>query len=97
MRKGLMSMRGKEAGMGARASVKTIFITTIIVLFSLFVLQNTEVVEISFLFWKLSVSRVLMLVGSLAVGCLIGLIIGLDVMRKKPRPGPTGQAPRDEA
>jgi putative membrane protein len=93
----MMSTRGKETAVGARASVKAIFITAVVVLFALFVLQNTEVVEIRFLFWKLSVSRVLMLVGSLAVGCLVGLLIGLDLMRKKPETKQPGRATRDEA
>lgn len=69
--------------MSGKAQFKAVLIITLVILFTLFVLQNTEVVEIRFLFWKLSVSRVLMLVGALAVGCLIGLLMGMDLLKKK--------------
>ncbi|GAB4389925.1 MAG: hypothetical protein Kow0025_18490 [Thermodesulfovibrionales bacterium] len=72
--------------MSGKTSLKAIVIIALASIFALFVLQNTEVVEMRLLFWKLSVSRVLMLVGSLAVGCLIGLLIGLEKSGKgKPR------------
>lgn len=38
----------------------------------IFVLQNTEVVDIRFLLWTLSMSRVLLILLLLAVGVLIG-------------------------
>lgn len=75
-----------EVAMSGKTSLKAIVIIALASIFALFVLQNTEVVEMRLLFWKLSVSRVLMLVGSLAVGCLIGLLIGLEKSGKgKPR------------
>jgi uncharacterized integral membrane protein len=69
--------------MSGKAQFKAVFIITLVILFALFVLQNTQVVTFSFLVWTFEVSRVLMLVGALAVGCLIGLLIGMDVMRRK--------------
>jgi uncharacterized integral membrane protein len=50
---------------------------TIIVIFSL---QNTEVTEVKFLVWKLSMSRVLIIMGSFAIGVLAGLLVS---MKKK--------------
>ena len=38
----------------------------------LFTLQNTQVVEVRLLFWKLSMSRVLLILLLLAVGALLG-------------------------
>jgi len=37
-----------------------------------FTLQNTEIVTINFLFWKLSISRALMIFILLIIGILIG-------------------------
>ena len=38
----------------------------------LFTLQNTQVVEVQLLFWKLSMSRVLLIFLLLAIGVLLG-------------------------
>jgi uncharacterized integral membrane protein len=54
------------------------------VLMTVFVLQNTTVVEIRFLFWTLSMSRALLIVLLLAIGALLGwLARSLRVMRRK--------------
>ena len=47
---------------------------TIIVIFSI---QNSEVTDIKFLFWKLSMSRVLIILGSFAVGVLVGILVSM--------------------
>lgn len=57
--------------MNVRA-VLTLFLTVLSVVF---VLQNTEVVGIRFLFWTLSMSRVLLILLFLAVGVLIGWLL----------------------
>jgi len=64
---------------------KTIVALVFLSIFTVFILQNTEVVEISFFFWKISLSRVVLLVGSLFIGVLIGLFIGWEsaVNKKK--------------
>jgi uncharacterized integral membrane protein len=69
--------------MQGNTGIKLAVALVLMILFTLFVLQNTEIVEIKLLLWKLSISRVLLLVGSLAVGCLIGLLIGLGMFGKK--------------
>jgi uncharacterized integral membrane protein len=52
----------------------------------IFVLQNTEVVGIRFLFWTLSMSRVLLILLLMAVGILIGwLLHGLSGPGKRRR------------
>lgn len=55
--------------------IKTIIILALLGIFMIFILQNTTVVEIRFLFWQLSLSRVILLIGSLVIGILIGLLI----------------------
>lgn len=62
-------------------------IIVIIFLITIFVLQNTEVVDITFLFWQMSLSRVLLLLGAIAVGVIIGLLIGWDLFRSKKKKG----------
>lgn len=44
----------------------------LLVLFAIFTVQNAAVVTIHFLFWKFSVSRVLMIIFVLVLGILIG-------------------------
>jgi len=41
----------------------------------LFTLQNTQVVEVHLLFWKISMSRVLMIFLVLAVGAILGWVV----------------------
>ncbi len=45
---------------------------TLLLLFSLFVIQNAAVVEIDFLFWSFALSRSLMIIIVLMVGIIIG-------------------------
>ena len=58
---------------------KTIVALVLLSLFAIFILQNTEVVDIRFLIWKMSLSRVILLIGSLFIGILIGLFIDWEV------------------
>jgi len=67
--------------MNVRAAL-TLLLTVLSVVF---VLQNTEVVGIRFLFWTLSMSRVLLVLLFLAVGVLIGWLLHglLDAGRRR--------------
>jgi putative membrane protein len=49
----------------------------IIIIFSL---QNAEIIDVKFLFWKLSISRVLLILGSFAIGLLVG--VSLSIKKK---------------
>jgi uncharacterized integral membrane protein len=51
----------------------------------IFVLQNTQVVEVRFLFWTISMSRALMLFGTLAIGLVGGWLITLPRRGKTPK------------
>ncbi|KPJ92033.1 MAG: hypothetical protein AMJ55_10425 [Gammaproteobacteria bacterium SG8_15] len=49
----------------------------LVLLIILFTIQNTEIVTIQFLFWKLSVSRVLMIFFVFTIGVTVGWITSI--------------------
>jgi uncharacterized integral membrane protein len=53
---------------------RTIVFVILLVVILLFVVQNTQVVEVQFVLWKVSMSRALMLLGALLIGIVIGLL-----------------------
>lgn len=55
-------------------TILAIVIATIIVIFSL---QNAEVTDVKFLFWKLSISRVLIILGSFSIGVVVGILVSM--------------------
>ena len=55
-------------------TIIAIIFATIIVVFSL---QNAEATEVEFLFWKLSMSRVLIILGSFGIGVLVGILVSM--------------------
>mgnify|MGYP003650912735 CR=1 FL=1 len=59
---------------------KTIIAIAIAVIITIFSLQNSEITEVRFFFWKLSMSKVLIVLGSFAVGVLVGILVS---MKKK--------------
>ena len=63
--------------------VKTAGIISLLSVFMVFILQNTQVVDIKFLFWQMSLSRVILLLGALFIGVLVGLIIGWEASQKR--------------
>lgn len=54
---------------------RTLVSLIIIGLFVLFAFQNTETTDIEFLFWQISGSRVLIILGSFLVGVLVGMLM----------------------
>jgi uncharacterized integral membrane protein len=50
-------------------------------LFLIFIAQNYKVVEIRFLFWTLSMSRVVLLFGVFGVGTLVGWLLKSFISR----------------
>jgi len=53
---------------------KTIVVLAIIVLIVIIFIQNTEVVEFKIFFWKLQMSRIILMPGILLTGFIIGYI-----------------------
>lgn len=65
-------------------SIKLVLSLVLAVLALIFIIQNAAVVEIHFLFWKVSMSRLIWMFLLLAVGLVIGwLLHGLHGLRKK--------------
>jgi uncharacterized integral membrane protein len=56
---------------------KTILAIIFAIIIVLFSLQNAEVTEVKFLFWKLSMSRILIIMGSFAIGVLVGILVSM--------------------
>ena len=54
----------------------SILLLVLLALVILFALQNTQVVEVQFFFWTLSMSRALVLLGTLVIGLFSGWLIG---------------------
>jgi putative membrane protein len=60
--------------------ILTLGLTIVVVLF---VVQNTEVVEIRFLFWKMAMSRALVMLFVLIVGIAAGWLLHGHVRRRR--------------
>lgn len=56
---------------------KTIIVLLFIGLIVVFSLQNAEVIDVKFFLWKISLSRVLIILGSFAIGVLVGILLSM--------------------
>jgi uncharacterized integral membrane protein len=61
---------------------KTIMAIVFAIIVVIFSLQNAAVTQVKFLIWELSMSRVLIILGSFAIGVLVGILVSL----KLPKP-----------
>ncbi|MBU1925905.1 MAG: LapA family protein [Candidatus Omnitrophica bacterium] len=55
---------------------KTIALLILAGLFLVVLLQNTQVVSVQFLFWKISMSRIILLPVVMGMGFIIGFFMG---------------------
>ena len=62
--------------------IRNIIFVLLIAIVLIFVVQNTQVVEFRFLVWKMSLSRDLMLFGTLAIGFVAGWLLKMPKGRK---------------
>lgn len=63
-------------------NLKLVTIITLLVLAGIFVIQNTEVVELHFLFWTMTMSRALMFVLLVFIGVAIGWLLHVHLLHK---------------
>jgi putative membrane protein len=63
--------------------IRNIIFLCLIALVLIFVVQNTQVVEFRFLVWTISMSRALMLFGTLAIGFIAGWLLTLPRRKKE--------------
>ena len=54
----------------------SILLFVLLALVIVFALQNTQVVDVQFFFWTLSMSRALVLLGTLVIGLFAGWLVG---------------------
>jgi len=54
---------------------KTIIILVLIVLAVVIIIQNSEMVTLQLFFWKIMMSRIIFMVGLLAVGFVLGILV----------------------
>ena len=62
---------------------KTIFISAIILLFVIIIIQNTELAGFQLLFWKVEMSRAILLPIIFVAGLIIGFLGCLIITKKK--------------
>jgi len=68
----------------ALVSFKFFLTMLLLMMVAVFVIQNTTVVEIRFLFWNVSMSRALLILAVLAIGMVLGwLLQGYLFLRRK--------------
>ncbi len=65
-------------------NVKTISILVLLGLFIILCIQNVELIPIHFLFWKLEISKLLMLIITLIAGIFIGMLVS-GYLKKSPK------------
>jgi len=62
---------------------KTIFIIVIILLFGIIIIQNTEMAGFQLYFWKVEMSRAILLPIIFVAGLIIGFFVCLIMTKKK--------------
>ena len=60
-------------------NIKTVIILILLVLLAIILIQNTKVIDIQLFFWKLSMSRIILMVITLFIGFVIGLFVAKRV------------------
>jgi uncharacterized integral membrane protein len=80
-----VSIENKE-----RPMIRNILFVLLIGAVLVFVVQNTQVVEVRFLFWTLSMSRALILLITLAIGLVSGWLLTFPKRRLEKRPRKAG-------
>jgi len=66
-----------------KVTPKRVALLVIVLLFAVFVVQNAQVVEVRFLFWKTQASGALVLLGTLLLGLVAGLFSGWALKKKR--------------
>ncbi len=60
-----------------------IFVTIIVILCLIVLIQNTEVVEFRFFFWQVEMSRIIMMGLVLLIGFIFGYIVAHNKSKKR--------------
>ena len=65
--------------------VKIIILLVLIVLFTIFVSQNTRIVQIDFLFWSIAMSAIVLISLMMLIGVIVGFIVA-KIFDRPPKP-----------
>ena len=56
--------------------LKTLFITVLLILLVIIMMQNTQIVTVTLLFWDVSMSRIVLIFLALLFGFVLGYFVG---------------------
>ena len=65
-----------------KMKIKTIIILVLVAFLVIFLLQNTEVIDVQFLFWQISMSRIVLLFSTFIVGLITGWLLRILTSKK---------------
>ncbi|XXJ18586.1 lipopolysaccharide assembly protein LapA domain-containing protein [Desulfovibrio caledoniensis] len=90
MEKSPSPMAQPKPGMTTWQKIRLGAIGALVVLWIVFLLQNTEQTQVSFLWFTFATSRILLLLGTLLIGAIFGALLTyrLCVKSKKSQPKP---------
>jgi uncharacterized integral membrane protein len=77
------SAGSESSGLGSRAISRGLATLLLIAFATTFALQNSETVEVTFLAWDFSMSKILLMIASAVVGILLWLLISRLLRRNK--------------
>lgn len=77
------SAESASSGVGSRAMARGLATLLLIAFATTFALQNSETVEVTFLAWDFSMSKILLMILSAVVGVLLWLLISRLMRRNK--------------
>ena len=66
--------------------IKSVIILLLVLLVAIFAIQNSEIIEVQFLFWSFSTPRVLLILSMIFIGFFIGISASSISAIKKPNP-----------
>lgn len=56
-------------------NLKSVSLLSLLAVFVIISIQNVEIIPVHFLFWKIEISKLLLLIITLVIGILVGMII----------------------
>lgn len=72
--------------------IKSVIVLFLVLLVAIFAVQNSEIIEIQFLFWSFSTPRVLLILSMIFIGFFIGISASSISAIKKPVTKPKSAA-----
>jgi uncharacterized integral membrane protein len=64
-------------------NIKFVIAIVVLFIFAVFIVQNAQIVMVSFLFWKIEASRAIVLMATFVIGLFTGWILALMFRKSK--------------